>query len=262
MARRSLPQAAMRLGAAMLVFMAVGCGSGHRGDDADGTDDLATPIDSEVDLGTPGADTSDGGSDDGGSDVADDGGVHGINGTATITGVINGYQVMPVRSVVAVVTGQSFEVYISDRANLCTIMQMGSSAKNTSIFRVGATAGAAPHTFPAGTYTYPSGPGSGGGGGNGNGGGGMGGGGGGAMGTRDAVIMSTADNCIYDGYNQASTGSFTINAPVAPDATVIDGTFDITFDVITEMGRFMGSFHAPVCPNATNIPETPTMYCE
>lgn len=72
---------------------------------------------------------------------------------------------------------------------------------------------------------------------------------------------SRRGDCIFDGYNQASTGSFTIAAPVAPNATEIDGSFDITFDVITESGRFTGTFKAPVCPRATNVPEKP-VYCE
>ncbi len=227
----------------------------------DAPDFATAPDPTAPDLGT-----DDGGIVDDGGMAGSDGGVVSVpNGTATISGVINGYRVTTVRSVVAVLTGLSFEVYISDRADLCTIMQMGASPKNTSIFRVGATAGSAPHTFPAGMYTYPSGSGSGSGGG--NGGGGMGGGGTGGtgggtgMGTRDAVIMSSGDNCIFDGYNQASTGSFTITAPVPPDATEIDGTFDITFDVITQSGRFTGTFKAPVCPHATNVPETP-VYCE
>jgi hypothetical protein len=245
----------------MVVVGIVGCGGSRAGTDGPtGPDapDFATPADpttpdlSVVDAGN----SADGGTHEG------DGGVVGVaNGTATITGIMNGYQVVPVRSVVAVVTGLSFEVYISDRADLCTIMQMGSSPKGTSIFRLGSSAGMAPHTFPAGAYTYPSGSGSGSGGGTGGGGMGGGGGGGAGMGTRDAVIMSSGSNCIFDGYNQASTGSFTINAPVAPDATEIDGTFDITFDAITQTGRFTGTFKAPVCPNATNVPQTP-VYCE
>jgi hypothetical protein len=248
----------MRSLAPLLLLVGVGCGSAHSG--AGGQDpvdapDLATPSEaSSPDLGH--VDTSD----DGGT-VAGDGGVVVSDGTATITGMMGGYSLDTVRSVVAVVDGQSFEIYISDRANLCSILQMGSSAKDTSIFRIGASAGMAPHTFPAGTYTYPSGAGSGAGGGTGGGGMGGGTGGGTGMGTRDAVIMASGANCIYDGYNQASMGGFTITAPVAPDATVIDGTFDIQFDTALQTGRFMGSFHAPVCPHATNIPQTP-VYCE
>jgi hypothetical protein len=158
------------------------------------------------------------------------------------------------------VTGLSFNVYISDRADLCTILQMGSSPRDTSMFRLGSIAGAAPHTFPAGTYSYPSGSGSGSGGGTGGGTGG-GGTGGGGMGTRNAVIARSSSNCIFDGYDQASTGSFTLNGAVAPDDTEIDGSFDITFDAVTQVGRFTGSFRAPVCPNAKDIPYTP-VYCE
>ena len=256
----------MRIGAwVVLVVGVAGCGGARGGSDGStGADapDFATPSDpAPPDLAVVDAGNADDGgthADDGGTPAGDGGVVAVPNGTATITGVINGYQVVPVRSVVAVVTGQSFEVYLSDRANLCTILQMGSSPKNASIFRLGSSAGTAPHTFPAGAYTYPSGSGSGGG----MGGGGMGGGGGGnGMGTRDAVIMASGANCIFDGYNQASTGSFTIDAPVAPDATEIDGTFDITFDITTQMGRFTGTFKAPVCPHATNVPQTPA-YCE
>ena len=58
------------------------------------------------------------------------------NGTAMITGSINGYTVATPKSVVAVVTGTSFNVYISDRADLCTILQAGSSAKDITLLAV------------------------------------------------------------------------------------------------------------------------------
>jgi hypothetical protein len=246
---------AMRGAWLTVVVGVVGCGgSGAMGM---GAPDFAISSSSpSQDLGGAAGDGDDGGA------VGSDGGVVApMNGTATITGVINGYQVDPVRSVVAIVTGQSFEVYISDRADLCTVMQMGSSPKSASIFRFGSNAGAAPHTFPAGAYTYPSGSGIGSGGGTGGGMGGGTGGGGNGMGTRDAVIMSSSDGCIFDGYNQASTGSFTIAAAVAPDATEIDGSFAVTFDAVTQTGRFTGTFKAPVCPHATDVPQTP-VFCE
>src|SRR5262249_46394895 len=157
-----------------VLVVAAGCGASPDGMSGMDEPDLAIPAGpTSPDLGVRDGGRDDDGGSQGGGD--DDGGVAAPNRAATISGVINGYQITNVRSVVAVVTGQSFEVYISDRADLCTIMQMGSSPKDTSIFRLGSSAGMGPHTFPAGTYTYPSGPGSGSGGG--NGGGGMGGGG-------------------------------------------------------------------------------------
>ncbi|HEX8951254.1 MAG TPA: hypothetical protein VF945_05390 [Polyangia bacterium] len=244
-----------------LIVAAAGCGGSRASSDGsaqpDAPDLAMAPEPTAPDLALPGGGLDgDGGTHDG------DGGVVAVpNGTATISGDFNGYQVAPVRSVVSVVTGQSFEVYLSDRADLCTIMQMGSSPKDTSIFRIGSSAGMAGHTFPAGAYTYPSGSGSGTGGGTGGGGSGGGGGGGNGMGTRDAVIMRSGANCIFDGYNQASAGSFTIDAAVPPNATEIDGTFDITFTVGGQMATFSGTFKAPVCPHATDVPETP-IYCE
>jgi hypothetical protein len=181
------------------------------------------------------------------------------NGTATIAGTINGYTVATPKSVVAVVTGTSFNVYIADRADLCTVLQAGASPKGTTFLAFGATAGMGPHTFPLGSYTYPSGSGSGGGTGGGTG-GGMGGGGagsggtGGGMGTREALIATSDANCALTGYNQASTGSFTTKAAVDATAKTIDGTFDITFDVTTQKGTFTGTFSAAVCPNAKDIP--------
>lgn len=252
----------MRNGAWLaLIVGVVGCG-GANGANGGGAGDLAMLPGFGSDLGG-----DSGGGDGGGGTPGSDGGAGApANGTATIMGVINGYQIKPVSSVVAVVTGQSFEIYISDRADLCSVMQMGASPMSASIFRIGASAGSTGHTFPAGSYTYPSGSGSGMGGGNGGGmgggtGGGTDGGTGGGMGTRDAVIMSSSGGCIFDGYDQASTGSFTLAAAVAPDATEIDGSFDITFDAVTQMGTFTGSFKAPVCPHATDVPQTP-IYCE
>lgn len=234
----------MRVGVCALVVFA-GCGGSRGTNPAPHAPDLATPyVAPAVDMAIVASDGGDGGNHDGG-----DGGSGVVNGTATISGAFNGYDVPTVRSVVSVVNGQSFEVYISDRVDLCTIMQMGSSPKNTSIFRIGSTAGMTGHTFPAGMYTFPSG---------GNG-GGMGGGGG--MGTTNAVIMRSGASCIFDGYDQASAGSFTIGAAVAPTATEIDGSFDITFTVGAQMATFNGTFKAPVCPNATNVPQTP-VYCE
>jgi len=178
------------------------------------------------------------------------------NGTATISGTINGYTVATPKSVVAVVTGTSFNVYIADRADLCAVLQKGASPSSTTFLAFGSTAGSGPHTFPAGSYTYPSGSGSGGGTGGGSGGGTGGGtgGGGNGMGTRSALIATSDANCGLTGYNQASTGSFTTKAPVDATAKTIDGTFDITFDVTTQMGTFTGTFSAAVCPNATDIP--------
>jgi hypothetical protein len=63
------------------------------------------------------------------------------------------------------------------------------------------------------------------------------------------------------GYNQATTGNFTIKAPVDANAKVVEGTFDITFEVGAQKGEFTGSFSAPICPNATDMPLQP-MYCE
>src|ERR1700744_5481324 len=141
----------MRNGALVaLIVGVVGCG-GSNGANGGGSGAFATPGGAS-DLGEGGG----GGGGDGGVSGGDGGTTVPANGTATITGVINGYQVSPVRSVVAVVTGQSFEIYISDRDDLCSVMQMGSSPKSASIFRIGASAGATGHTFPAGSYTYPS----------------------------------------------------------------------------------------------------------
>ncbi len=189
-----------------------------------------------------------------------DGGTTAVpNGTATISGTINGYTVAAPKSVVAVVTGTSFNVYIADRADLCAVLQTGASPSGTTFLAFGAAAGMGPHTFPAGSYTYPSGSGSGGG----NGGGraaatavapaadrrhGDG------TGTHGALIATSDANCGLTGYNQASTGSFTTTAPVDTTAKTIDGTFDITFDVTTQKGTFTGTFSAAVCPNATDIP--------
>ena len=185
------------------------------------------------------------------------------NGTATITGSINGYTVTTPKSVVAVVSGTSFNVYIGDRADLCSVLQKGASPSATTFLTFGSAAGMGPHTFPAGAYTYPSGAGSGGGtgggtgggmGGGGNGGGGGTGGGGAGMGTRTALIATSDPSCGLTGYNQASTGSFTLKAPVDTTAKTIDGSFDITFDVTTQKGTFTGTFSAAVCPNAKDIP--------
>ena len=46
----------------------------------------------------------------------------GINGCAEIRGQMNGYYVGTVRSVFAVVTDSSFNVYISDRPDLCSVL--------------------------------------------------------------------------------------------------------------------------------------------
>ena len=85
----------------------------------------------------------------------------------------------------------------------------------------------------------------------------MGGGGGGGTGTgtHNALIATADANCTLTGYNQASAGNFTITGAVDP-ATVksVDGTFDITFTVGAQTGQFKGSFQAPVCPNAKEIP--------
>ena len=209
------------------------------------------------DPGGGGANGGGTGNDGGGATPGDRGGPATVpNGTATITGTINGYTVANVKSVVAVVTGSSFNVYIADRADLCSVLQKGVSPSNTTFLAFGSTAGAAPHTFPAGAYTYPSGSGSGGGTGGGMGGGTGGGtgGGGNGMGTRSALIATSDANCGLTGYNQASTGSFTLTAPVDTTAKTIDGSFDITFDVVTQTGEFKGTFSAAVCPNATDIP--------
>jgi hypothetical protein len=183
-----------------------------------------------------------------------------ITGTATLSGSMNGYTVGTIRSVFAVVTGTSFHVYISDRADACKILQAGATPRSSSLFRIGSVAGAGPHTFPLGAYTFPSGGGSGTGGGTGGGGmgGGTGGGGGTGMGTRDAVIAAADASCQLTGYNQAASGSFTIKAPVDPATTTsIDGSFDITFSVGAQMGELKGTFTAPVCPNAKDVPFSP-----
>jgi hypothetical protein len=78
------------------------------------------------------------------------------------------------------------------------------------------------------------------------------------MGTRDALIAAADDRCQLTGYDQAATGSFTIKAPVDPATTTsVEGTFDITFAVGAMMGDFKGTFTAPVCPNAKDIPLSP-----
>jgi hypothetical protein len=74
------------------------------------------------------------------------------------------------------------------------------------------------------------------------------------MGTRTALIATSDATCGLTGYNQASTGSFTIKAPVDTTAKTVDGSFDITFDVTTQKGTFTGTFTATVCPNAKDIP--------
>jgi hypothetical protein len=129
------------------------------------------------------------------------------NGTATISGSINGYTVAKPLSVVAVVTGTSFNVYIADRAD------------------------------------------------------GGGGGGGAGMGTRNALIGTSASNCTVSGYTQASAGNFTLSAPVDATSKAVDGTFDITFSVGTQTGQFKGSFSAAVCPNAKDMVLSNPMYC-
>ena len=183
---------------------------------------------------------------------ADDDG--GISGCATISGAMEGYSVPAVRSVIAVVGPSSFNVYIADRAGLCGILQAASSAKNTSFMRVGSVADT-PQSFPAGVYSYPSGPGSGGGKGTGPVDGGI-------MGTRNAVIARSDDNCIFEGYDQASDGSFVLDGPVDATTTQLSGTFDVIFTVGAISGEIQGSFVAPVCPNATDITFVEPMYCE
>ncbi|MDB4967037.1 MAG: hypothetical protein JWN44_2726 [Myxococcales bacterium] len=171
------------------------------------------------------------------------------NGSGTITGAINGYTVTTPRSVVSVVTPTSFSVYISDRADLCAILQAGGSAKSSSFLRFGAVAGAA-KVWPAAAYTYPSS-----GGGTGGGTGGGGGGGGAGTGMHNALIATADANCTLTGYTQASAGNFTTSGAVDPaSATTVDGTFDITFSVGAQSGQFKGTFKAPVCPGAKEIP--------
>src|SRR5437588_254044 len=82
-----------------------------------------------------GGDTGGGGGGGGG------GGVTVPNGTGTITGTMNGYTVATPRSVISVVTASSVSVYLSDRADLCTILQAGGTPKTSTFFRFGVSAG-------------------------------------------------------------------------------------------------------------------------
>jgi hypothetical protein len=179
--------------------------------------------------------------------------------SAHIRGSINGYGVDVARSVFAVVDDTHFSIYISDRDDLCTVLQKGASPRNKSFFRIGSVADA-PQTFPIGGYAYPSGPGSGTGHGDGS-----GTGEGGptyGRGIRNAVIARTNDNCLLSGYNQAAWGDFALLSTVDASTTRIWGAFDIYFEVGVNSGEFIGDFVAPICPYATEIPFTAPAYCE
>jgi hypothetical protein len=81
------------------------------------------------------------------------------------------------------------------------------------------------------------------------------------MGTRNALIATTNDNCMIGGYDQASAGAFTLTNSVDANTQSIDGTFNITFTAGAVSGTLQGSFTAPVCPGATDMPLT-AVYCE
>jgi hypothetical protein len=182
----------------------------------------------------------------------------GDGGWASIQGEMNGYSVTAVRSVFAVVGGAAFAVYISDRADLCAVLQASASAHDTAFLRLGATADA-PQGFPSGVYSYPSGPGSGAGDGTGQGRGGVDGG---ITGTHHAVIARSDDRCVFEGYDQAAWGEFEIDAPVDATTTTISGRFDVTFGVGAVFGEIQGQFVAPVCPRATDVSFEWPLVCE
>jgi hypothetical protein len=215
-----------------------------------GLPDLATP--KAIDLASPSATT------DLAQAITDASSTpQPVNGSGMLNGSVGVHSVPTVKSVFAVVNTTSFSIYLSDRDDLCKVLQDQSSPKETRFLRFGSTSGM-PKTFASGSYTYPSGGGGGGGGGGGSGGGG---GAGDGMGTRHALIATTSANCAVAGYTQASAGSFTIDAAVDTTTSSVGGTFDITFTAGTITGTTKGSFTAPVCKGATEIPLTP-VYCE
>ncbi|HEY2746887.1 MAG TPA: hypothetical protein VGL86_19825 [Polyangia bacterium] len=232
----------------LVAFVALCAACGDHGDAADaGADDLAVGSGPEdlarlMDMSRPRVQCS----------PSDDDG--GISGCADISGQMNGYYVPTVRSAFAVITPTSFNVYIADRADLCSILQTGSSTKDTSFMRVGSTADA-PQGFPAGSYGFPSGAGSG---------NGMGGGpvDAGVMGTRNAVIARSGDDCLFAGYDQAAYGGFVVDQPIDANSTVVTGNFDVTFEAGALDGEIQGSFVAPVCPNAVDLTFLAPSYCE
>lgn len=278
----AMPLVTMNLRGALVFSLLALCRCGFPPPEADGI----TP--GHGNLGAaPGA-GSPGGSGGSGAGVADMGGGGAATGTGigsgTLTGVMNGFTVAPIRTVFAVVNGSSFNVYLSDRADACAVLQAGATPKNGSFLRLGSSAGATPHTFPAGSYSFTpaatTASGSGGTGGSGGsggfggrfgggfGGGGFGGGGnnnpdggagnGNGNGMPSAVIASADGTCALSGYDQTTAGGFTLHAPVdTSKPTTIEGTFDITFANMAVTGELKGTFSAPVCPNAKDIPLVP-----
>ena len=177
---------------------------------------------------------------------------------AHIRGSMNGYRLEVARSVFAVVGDSSFSIYLADRADFCTVLQRGASARNMSFFRLGTVADA-PQRFPLGAYTYPSGPGSGAGDGSGL---GQGGAPTNGRGPRKAVIATSDGRCYLSGYNQAAEGQFEIVNSVDTNTKMVYGAFDVLFEVGYLSGEFSGNFVAPICPYATEIPFDVPGYCE
>jgi len=279
-----MPIVTMNLRGALVLSLFALCRCGFPPPEADGI----TP--GHGNLGAVPGSGSGGGGVGGSGGVADMGGGGAATGTGigsgTLTGVMNGFTVAPVRTVFAVFNGSSFNVYLSDRADACAVLQAGATPKNGSFLRLGSSSGTTPHTFPAGSYSFAAvtvasggagtggsaGSGGGGGGfggrfGGGFGGGGFGGGGnnpdggtgnGNAEGMPSAVIASADGSCALSGYDQTTAGNFTIKAPVdTSKPATIEGTFDITFANMAVTGELKGTFSAPVCPNAKDIPLVP-----
>jgi hypothetical protein len=69
------------------------------------------------------------------------------------------------------------------------------------------------------------------------------------------MIARSNVKCVFNGYDKPSAGNFTLSADVPAGATSISGTFDLTFAI---GGKLTGTFTAPVCPNATEMPLTPS----
>jgi len=77
------------------------------------------------------------------------------------------------------------------------------------------------------------------------------------MGTRSALIAHLRRQLRADRLQPGVDRSFTTKAIVDTNAKrPSTGTFDITFDVVTQKGTFTGTFSAAVCPNAKDNPLT------